>query len=300
MPTPERDISDILETLDIAGREGPIRTNMQETAVEALEDGKVLFFPRLAFDLSPEESGFLRPAVAEKNAKNVSLDPATGVLKHATLPAEDQAKLASMLRRYSDYAQKLLGMVLAPYAAAVEIGRTSFRPVETHGRSSSPRKDDTRLHVDAFPSTPLAGKRILRMFTNINPRGEARHWRLGAPFEQVASTFLGKIPEQWPGSAWMLQTFGVTKTHRTAYDHTMLYIHNIMKSDDIYQQTVMQSEFRFPAGSTWIVYTDRVSHAAMAGQHVLEQTFYLPVSAMTNPSKAPLKILERLSGRPLI
>jgi hypothetical protein len=31
----------------------------------------------------------------------------------------------------------------------------------------------------------------------------------------------------------------------------------------------------------------------------LEQTFYLPVSAMAAPEASPLKILERLTGRAL-
>ena len=33
-----------------------------------------------------------------------------------------------------------------------------------------------------------------------------------------------------------------------------------------------------PAGSTWMTFTDQVSHAAMAGQYQFEQTFLLPVS----------------------
>ena len=33
-----------------------------------------------------------------------------------------------------------------------------------------------------------------------------------------------------------------------------------------------------PAGSTWLTFTDQVSHAAMAGQYQFEQTFLLPVS----------------------
>jgi len=133
----------------------------------------------------------------------------------------------------------------------------------------------------------------------VNPDGEGRHWRLGAPFEEVARAFLNSVPPRVPGSAWAMNAIGATKSYRTAYDHAMLHIHDTMKSDDSYQQRVAQIEFSFPPGSTWIIYTDKVSHAAMAGQHLFEQTFYLPVQAMMDPAKAPLRILERLAGRHL-
>jgi hypothetical protein len=38
----------------------------------------------------------------------------------------------------------------------------------------------------------------------------------------------------------------------------------------------------------------------MAGQFAFEQTFYLPVSAMKNPERSPLRVLERLQGRTLV
>lgn len=56
--------------------------------------------------------------------------------------------------------------------------------------STSWRKDDSRLHVDAFPSRPNYGERIIRIFTNINPHGEARSWRVGEDFTQLASRYL--------------------------------------------------------------------------------------------------------------
>ena len=49
--------------------------------------------------------------------------------------------------------------------------RTSFRPGAIETRALSPRKDDKRLHVDAFPSSPVQGRRIFRVFTNAHPAG---------------------------------------------------------------------------------------------------------------------------------
>jgi hypothetical protein len=37
----------------------------------------------------------------------------------------------------------------------------------------------------------------------------------------------------------------------------------------------------------------------MAGQYQLEQTFLLPVQAMLDDSRSPLRVLERLKQRPL-
>ena len=294
-----RDITEILETLDVAAWEGPLHTNMLASAVEALEDGKVLYFPRLSFLLSTDERRFLSPQIADVKAKNVSFDVQSGAVKHATGSRAQVDAIAAMMRRYLDQCLKLVRMLLPDYADELEIGRTSFRPAEIAGRALSARKDDTRLHIDAFPSTPSGGKRILRVFTNVNPENKVREWRLGAPFEEVARTFLKAIPRQVPGSARLLHLLGATKSYRTPYDHMMLNIHDTMKADDRYQADVVQNAFGFPPGSTWIVFTDKVSHAAMGGQHLFEQTFYLPVRAMSDESKSPLRILERLANRTL-
>jgi hypothetical protein len=56
----------------------------------------------------------------------------------------------------------------------------------------------------------------------------------------------------------------------------------------------------FRSGTTWLCFTDQVLHAALAGHCALEQTFHVPVSAMADPQRTPLRVLERLSGRSLI
>jgi len=43
-----------------------------------------------------------------------------------------------------------------------------------------------------------------------------------------------------------------------------------------------------------------VEHAVLAGQHLLEQTFFLPVIAMHAEGKAPLRVLERMRHRALV
>jgi hypothetical protein len=189
--------------------------------------------------------------------------------------------------------------LLPMYRAGLRRGRTSLRPAEVAGRASSWRKDDTRLHVDSFPSQPTKGKRLLRVFSNVNPHGRPRRWRVGEPFAAVARRFWPKLRSPLPGSGLLLRLFHVTKSTRTGYDHFMLQLHDAMKSDGDYQQRAEQVVHDFPAGSTWVCYTDQVSHAALAGQHQFEQTFRLPVGRMHDVVTSPLRVLEGLAGRRL-
>src|SRR5207244_9763487 len=94
----------------------------------------------------------------------------------------------------------LAARFLPAYAGLITRARASFRPAEISGRVTSWRKDDTRLHVDSFPASPSGGRRILRLFTNVNPDGRPRAWRIGGEFEAVASRFADRLRLPLPGS----------------------------------------------------------------------------------------------------
>jgi len=267
-------------------------------ALPALETGDVLWLDQHGFELSSREHPLLSSAVLA-SGKNVSYDPATGRVGGSVLKGGAAATLRDMLARYSDSANSLVARLLPAYGQRVRRGRTSFRPVEVAGRASSWRQDDTRLHIDSFPASPVRGQRILRVFTNVNPAGRPRSWRIGEGFEEVGHRFAPRLRLPAPGSALILRMFGVTKSRRSPYDAMMLQLHDLMKADAAYQSDAPQTAFDFPAGSTWIAFTDQVSHAAMAGQYQLEQTFLLPIEAMRSPEQSPLRILERLKGRSL-
>lgn len=273
----------------------------QQQAIRQLESGLILYFPELAFPLSPDEKTFLSPDFADPNSKNISYNSQTRKMWGVrNLNDTQHLQLKNMLQQYSQSALGLIKSLLPRYVNQLLVARTSYRPIQVSGRKTSPRKDDKRLHVDAFPATPNQGKRILRVFTNINPNGEDRVWRVGEPFEKVAQRFIPQISKPLPGVAAFLRTMKITKSYRTPYDHYMLRMHDIMKADDEYQKNVPQQEIRFPPGSTWIVQTDHVSHAAMTGQFLLEQTFYLPVKAMLDESLSPLRVLEKMLQQKLV
>lgn len=281
---------EILETIHLDSWEHPIDATLQEKAIQSLEHGKVLYFPLLPFSLRDHEEQFLSPLIVHPKSKNISYDIRNDRLSGAK--CEDAFQLKEMVKRYALQSKKLFESLFPLYSAHAKQARTSFRPVEAAGRALSPRKDDTLLHVDSFPANPVKGERILRIFTNVNPHGKPRVWRLGEPFPSVVEKMAPKAKRPWPFSSQLLKLLRITKDYRTLYDHYMLQIHDAMKLDSKYQKDVRQWEVHFPPGSTWIVYTDQVSHAAMSGQHLLEQTFQLPLKAMHNQNTAPQKVLE--------
>ena len=270
-----------------------------EAWIAALEAGKVLYFPRLPFELRPEERALFSPAVLSPGVRNISLD-AEGRLRGVAGDEGVQQAVAAMVGRFRAQSQQLIHGLLPHYTPALRLAPTSYRPAQVETRVQSWRADDRRLHIDSFPSRPNYGERILRVFTNVNPEGAPRVWRVGEPFETVAKRFL---PRAKPYSRWqarMLRALRVTKSLRSEYDHLMLQLHDGMKSDLEYQKNAQQQTVPFPAGSVWVCFSDQTSHAVMSGQYMLEQTLHLPAARQYNPDSSPLAILSRLTGRQLV
>lgn len=279
---------------------GPFDAAIRARAGDALESGKVLLFPDLPFRLLPGEAGFLSPALADQSRKNISFDPITGKVNASTLSGPEEQRLGAMLDRFGRQARSLLVGLMPGYARGLERARTSYRPIEIDQRPTSPRHDDRRLHVDAFPTRPMRGRRILRVFSNIAPDGTVRQWEVGENFPDFAEKFFPRLARPWPGAAWALERLGLTKGRRSPYDFLMLGLHDRGKLDESYQRGAPRVKLGFPPGATWIVYTDQVLHAALAGRFALEQTFHLPPDAMIDPEKTPLHVLERLAAKPLV
>jgi hypothetical protein len=275
-----------------------ITEEKQQTLISALESGQVIFFPHLSFHLQAEEKQLLSPACLKAGSKNISYNPLTQAIKGSVAPTDNL--LQQLMNRFASQSRHLIYNLFPYYQSTLQWGRTSYRPAEILGRETSYRKDDTRLHVDAFPSSPTQGNRILRVFSNINPLEKPRVWHLGEPFNQVAEQFLPTIKSPFPLSRNILHLLEITKSYRTLYDHYMLQIHDSMKANLDYQRNVKKLRVDFPSNSTWIVMTDHVSHAALSGQYLLEQTFNLPVSGMVDEAKSPLRTLEALLRKPLI
>ncbi|HCU0430529.1 TPA: Kdo hydroxylase family protein, partial [Serratia marcescens] len=268
------------------------------SAVSELEQGKVLFLPELAFTLSEQEMSLLDPTLVDPKRKNISYQPLSGKLSGVAV-AERRQQVQQLLERYYQSCRQLIAGLLPEYQEALHhpTGSLRLHPVSAWRATSSWRKDDSRLHVDAFPSRPNYGERILRIFTNINPHGEHRQWRVGEPFPELAQRFMPRLARYSAFSSWLQHQVRITKTRRSHYDHLMLQLHDAMKADGDYQQRGPQLALEFPPGSSWICFSDQTPHAAMGGQFMLEQTFLLPVNKMQDPQRSPLKVLEQLRGQ---
>lgn len=286
-----------LYPLDITDWAPELDASTTHAIHHALESGQVLVLPALEFKLSADEKRFLSPRWLDGSRKNISLEGHhVGGAKGSS---EELDALNRMLARYAEQSSSLVHRILPGYQAHLSQARTSFRPSQVEGIPISWKKDDSRLHVDAFPSRPTHGERILRIFNNVNPHFIPRVWRVGEPFEASAKFFQSRIPPYRPAVAKLMHALHITKSVRSEYDHFMLHMHDQMKADLAYQREVTQQSVPFMPGTTWICFSDQVLHAAMSGQYMFEQTFHLPVSALQHPELSPLRVLENLLGKPL-
>ena len=293
----------LLEMPEIGNWRGIFPAEARARAQAALERGAVLYFPHLAFHPAGRETEFLDSRLSDGKAKNISLDHTSGKLQGTSAGGEKAQRLAAMIERFGADATHFVKALLPNYAG-VERARTSYRPVEVEGRVYSVLQDDRLLHIDAFPSRPMQnGRRILRFFSNIAPSrpegGGARRWHVGEPFEDFAGHFAPRLKPHFPGKSWLWDKLGVTRGKRSAYDEMMLSLHDAAKRDADYQKTAPHTALEFPPGSSWLVYTDQVLHAALGGEFALEQTFHFDADQMGEPARAPIRVLERVTGRRL-
>ena len=75
----------------------------------------------------------------------------------------------------------------------------------------------------------------------------------------------------------------------------MLQLHDRAKADAAFQRDSPQARVDFAPGTTWVVFSDQVPHAAMGGQHMLEVT---PAEAPRPASAAPTSSTPSAPRRP--
>ncbi len=275
------------------------------------EAGKHFVLPHTPFAFPDDDLKFLlglKQADASFH-KNIAYRPAedriTGLDKSARGPEVD--RLRAIVAGYSRRSTEFLGWLLPPYAGKWKLDYASYRPLEEQGRPPARLRARNDLpHVDAFPTRPTNGDRILRLFTNINP-SQNRVWITSQVFDVIGPQFakmLG-LPREQSSNAVAKALRGIANAahvpgaNRSPYDDFMHRCHNAMKESGEFQENCPKQRWEFPPHSTWIVFTDSVSHAVLQGQYALEQTFIISRDAMVHPENSPLRILERLAGHPL-
>lgn len=276
---------------------------------DLLERGRILFFREIPFDLPAEDREFLvlQPWSELRLHKNVSYRPGEDILRGVAGDSATVDRVHSILRNYSTHVLHFAADFLAPYAGKWITDFSSFRPLEEQGRDLPLHKRNDLLHVDAFPSRPTRGGRILRIFTNLNP-SKVRVWNTTGAFDELARKYaedagLKKFASESAltravhGLAGKL---GMRGADRTPYDAFMLRFHDYLKENSEFQTNYAKARLEFPPLATWLVFTDGVAHAAMSGQYALEQTLLIPPDALVSPDNAPYRILEKIAGQALV
>jgi hypothetical protein len=282
---------------------------LDSSHVKQFEAGQILYFPRLPIEFSEDDWQFLlrQRQTGAAFHKNIAYRPAQDILT-GVKSGSDRGELRRLLKAYCDQAARLLRRLLPRYAEGSRLDFTSYRPFEEAGRDLSLHSRNDLLHVDAFPTRPTNGDRILRFFTNLNPT-EPRVWLTSDGFEALSTVFAldaglaeaaRRRSQPWRQAIARFAGLGLLRQFGASpYDTVMHRFHNFLKENRQFQETCTKNRIEFPPRSSWMVFTDMVSHAVLSGRFALEQTFIISRKAMLEPERAPVSVLERLTGASL-
>jgi len=277
---------------------------VEKPSQEALEKGAILQFLRCPVELpSAEDQEFLREGLGPfLRRKNVSWYPRAGKLTGLQAPASVAARAGRVLREHSLRVRQFLVSAMPEFTRGWEPGTCSFRPLEEKRRGLSSHASNELVHVDAGAYGATHGDRILRFFVNLNPSSE-RVWISKGTFADLlgrhgaeAGIASGDLQASLPERAYrgLLRAAGrafpmLRVIESSPYDRRMRRFHNWMKDTPAFQEGPSE-RLSFPPFSAWMVLTDGVSHACIAGQHALVDTFLVPLRNCKLP--APFHLLS--------
>jgi hypothetical protein len=279
-----------------------------------LEAGDILYFPQTPIAIPESDMQFLLGQQQTDSSlhKNIAYKPNIDKLSGVdtkTADAQAVSRLQNIMRQYSRSVTEFLTTFLAPYKANWQLDYASFRPQEEEGRDLPQRRRNDLLHTDAFPTRPTYGARILRFFNNIHPT-RTRDWVVSDPFATIVKQFAPAeiSPQVDSAVSRAAKSLGrgiglgaaIPSIKRSPYDDFMMRFHNFLKENSGFQSNCPKYSFNFPPGASWMVYTDTVPHAVLAGQYALEQTFLVRPEAMVTPENAPLTVLQEIAGSTLL
>lgn len=274
----------------------------------ALEASKIPYFPTTPFALpSADDLRFFREELPTKlTRKNVSLYP-NGSLKGVDDP-QVRSRVKGVLEQRMKTIVGFLEAVAPTLTRNMTVGTSSFRPIEEKGRNLSAHASNELIHVDAGAYGATHGARILRVFTNVNETAP-RVWASKGSFADVlrragpaAGLTVPLALNQSPfGAMYSALCRGLGKVTGLAtgsvdsspYDRAMRRLHNYMKDTPAFQSDPTgHFEFAFPPFSSWMVFTDGVSHACLSGQFAFIDTFIIPLENCTKPEWTPFSMLS--------
>jgi len=270
-------------------------------ATGALETGAVLFLPRLAFEIRADERLLFSPSIA--TAKNVSFDSWSGRVVGAQIgglgeggrPAFEEccSGSATARPRWLEHS--------CPIIARDSSARgTSYRPVEIAGRATSWRQDDTLLHIDSFPATPvMAGGSCVCSPTSI-PTAALGSGGVGESLRRSCAAICATVAPADGRKAAVLPAapdheeppLGVRCADAAASRRD--------EGDAVYQAEASQTSIDFHQARRDRLY--RCGQPRRDGGVSISSSrrFCCPWKAWASPNARRLRILERLKGRRLV
>lgn len=280
------------------------------TPEERLERGEILTFSPCPFALPSGDAHDFLLAQRLKSSlhKHITFNPETGsVGGHLHDSPEQAARMQALLSDFGAGAAAWLAGLLPHYAAHWRPDRVSYRPEEEALRKARPTARNDLLHLDAFPSRPTRGWRILRLFVNVNPTDD-RVWVTSETFARLLERYGATVGLPGPGGdGWarrlgqgLIGLFQPGVRARTDYDSFMLRLHHFLKTSDAFQEGAPRRFWRFPPGSCWLLLTDTLSHADLRGQYALEHSFFIAPASLALPAESPPALLESACGRPVL
>ena len=267
-----------------------------------LERGEIVTLPGAPFPLPHgDELSLLCELRTAPLSKNISYDPATKhVSGFVTLGRAQPEPLGRILAAFSRDVTDWLARALPAYGAGWTLDRATFRSEEEATRRLRLTARNDLLHVDAFPNRPSLGRRILRVFVNVNPR-EPRVWVTSEPFAKLLERYgaAAGLPGTRRGG-WLGQlgegVRGILRAGRmrsSAYDRFMLRFHDFLKQNDEFQERAPKRLWSFAPGAVWLAMTDACSHAVLRGRFALEHSYFVPLHVLALPDESPAALLER-------
>lgn len=284
-------------------------TPSEQSVEQRLERGELLFFPTCPFPVaSGDDLRFLleqrlAPGFLSLRHKNISFDPQSGrVSGYRRKSADQEQRLRGLFAQFSGTATAWLARLLPHYPRGWRLDRATLRTEEEATRPLRLTARNDLLHLDAFPTRPTQGGRILRLFVNIHPT-EPRVWVTSETIAQLLPRY-GQTarfplrgtrgPVHWLKRCLLHWTTG--SSQRSAYDAFMLRFHDLLKLNDAFQEKAPKRFWTFPPGSAWLVMTDGLSHAEMRGRFALEHSYFIAPETLLLPSESPAALLERACG----
>jgi hypothetical protein len=273
-------------------------------ASELLERGGVLYFRQAPFALpaGTDLEFLLSQRLARFGHKNIGYNPETGKVAgyRSTTPGQGE-RLRAICQQFSATVTTWLAGAFPHYHAHAELDRVSYRPEREESRRLRHTSRNDLLHVDAFPGRPSQGRRILRVFANINP-SEPRVWITGEPFAELLRLYgervglpdrCGEPPLQRLRQG-LRQWLHPGRPIRSPYDRFMLRLHDWLKLNAAFQSGCPRRHWEFPPGSAWVAFTDTCSHAVLRGRYALEHSYFVRPEGLVLPEESPPALLAQL------